>query len=111
MGIEEIATILEGEICVHSDAEVHFGAASDLMSDVLTLDGDDIVLLTGLATVQTLRTAEMADIPLVVVLRGKRIDDEMLALAAESEIGLIRTPMSMFQANARLFNAGLKPMY
>ena len=73
MTIHEIAKTIDGEVILPTDAHVHFGVASDLMSDVLTLDGDDIVLLTGLANVQAIRTAEMADIPLVVFLRGKKI--------------------------------------
>lgn len=111
MRIDEIATLLEGKILVQSDAEVVFGVASDLMSDVLTLDGDDIALLTGLVNVQTIRTAEMADIPLVVFVRGKTISSEIIEMAKESGIGVIRSEYGLFRGAGCLYGAGLKPMY
>jgi hypothetical protein len=47
--------------------------ASDLMSDVLTLKNDNLVLITGLATLQTIRTAEMADINCIIFVRNKKV--------------------------------------
>ncbi len=46
---------------------------SDLMSDVLTLEDHDLLLITGLANPQTIRTAEMADIKMIIIARGKEI--------------------------------------
>lgn len=111
MTIQEIANAIEGIVLLPTDAEVHYGVASDLMSDVLTLDGDDIVLLTGLATVQAIRTAEMADIPVVVFLRGKQIGNDILKMAADSNIGVVACHHSLFNASGRLYAAGIKPMY
>ncbi len=108
---QEIARIIDGEILLPTEAKVHFGVASDLMSDVLTLDGDDIVLLTGLVNVQAIRTAEMADIPLVVFLRGKKVDSEIIEMAEEGGIGLIQCRHSLFNASGKLYAAGIKPMY
>lgn len=44
------------------DHEVQCAFASDLMSDVLTLDCNGVLLVTGLCNMQTIRTAEMADV-------------------------------------------------
>lgn len=107
----ELANTINGEVLLPTDAEVRFGVASDLMSDVLTLDGEDIVLLTGLVNVQAIRTAEMADIPLVVFMRGKKVDKEIIEMAKESEIGLVCCKHSLFNASGKLYAAGIKPMY
>jgi hypothetical protein len=53
------------------------------MSDVLTLDQDNVVLITGLATLQTIRTAEMADINCIIFVRNKRATSEMIRLAGK----------------------------
>mgnify|MGYP000306587218 CR=1 FL=1 len=46
--------------------------ASDLMSDALAMihEGEHVLFLTGLANVQTLRTAEMLDIPVIIYVRN-----------------------------------------
>jgi hypothetical protein len=81
------------------------------MSDVLTLDTDHLLLLTGMANLQVIRTAEMADIFCIAFVRGKRVTPDMKQLAIENNIVLIETPFSMFRAAAVLFNAGLPPVY
>ncbi|TVR71265.1 MAG: hypothetical protein EA408_09720 [Marinilabiliales bacterium] len=85
--------------------------ASDLMSDVLTLSNDNVVLLTGLATLQTIRTAEMADINCIIFVRNKRVSPEMVELANESGIELIECRYSMFKTSGLLYQAGLGPVY
>lgn len=84
---------------------------SDLMSDVLTLGCQDILLITGLANVQTIRTAEMADISYILFVRDKSISDEMLQLAAENDMVLVRCHSSMFKVAGELYTAGLQPVY
>ena len=83
----------------------------DLMSDVLTLDDHHIVLITGLANVQLIRTVEMADIPVVLLSRNKSATEEMIQLAEENEIVLLGTAFSMFRASGVLYENGLKPLY
>ncbi len=85
--------------------------SSDLMSDVLTLDEEDILLITGLANVQLLRTAEMADIHIVLLARNKNASPEMIQLAEENKIVLLETPFSIFRASGVLFANGIKPVY
>ena len=114
MKIKELANILEGEVVCGEqflEKEVVYGFASDLMSDVLTLDCNEMVLLTGLTNLQTIRTAEMADIECIVFVRNKKIMPAMAEIAAENDMVLIQCRFSLFRAASLLHNAGLKPVY
>jgi hypothetical protein len=94
-----------------SDKNLAKAFSSDLMSDVLTLDEDNILLITGLSNVQLVRTAEMADIGAILLARDKNATPEMIELAEENGIVLLETPFSIFKASGLLFSNGLKPVY
>jgi hypothetical protein len=114
MKIRRLLEVLDGELVCGErflEKEVRWGFASDLMSDVLTLDTDKLVLVTGLNNLQTIRTAEMADIECIVFVRNKKILPPMIEIASENEMVLIECRFSMFGAIARLHEAGLKPVY
>jgi hypothetical protein len=114
MKISRLLEVLDGELVCGErflEKEVLWGFASDLMSDVLTLDTDKLVLVTGLNNLQTIRTVEMADIECVVFVRNKKILPPMIEIASEHEMVLIECRFSMFGAIARLHEAGLKPVY
>jgi serine kinase of HPr protein (carbohydrate metabolism regulator) len=114
LSLANIIELLDGKvICNNSDLTrtVSYGFASDLLSDVLTLDRTDILFLTGLCNTQTIRTAEMADINQIVFVRGKIVTPEMCKIARENNIVLIQSPMSMFRASGILYSAGLNPVY
>ena len=110
MTLGELIRIIEGEVLTESadlDQQVLGGFGADLMSDVLASVQSDMVLLTGLCNPQVVRTAHMADIPVVVFVRGKRPSGEMIELANEEGILLILTQQGMFEACGRLYRAGL----
>ena len=114
MKIEEIAKLVDGEIVgcrTNGDYEMTKAFASDLMSDVLRFSLEDTLLITGLCNNQTMRTAEMADLKVVLIGRDKQPDEEMLELAGDSDITIIKSPHSLFYISAVLYNAGLKPLY
>jgi len=115
MKVEEITGLLEARVVTScGNAGLNLGRAftSDLMSDVLTLKKcDDVVLLTGLANIQTIRTAEMANLYLVVLVRGKKASDEMIQLAEENEITIVETAFSAFRASGVLYNAGIQSLF
>jgi hypothetical protein len=102
------ARIVSGEI---EGEEIERGFCSDLMSDVLTLETDRLLMVTGMANLQTIRTAEMADIHFVLLVRNKKASEEMLKLAGESGIIVLETAMSSFRSCGILYSAGLKPVY
>jgi serine kinase of HPr protein (carbohydrate metabolism regulator) len=112
--ISELLQLTEGQIVAGEkveDVEIERAFSSDLMSDVLTLDDHHIVLITGLANVQLIRTVEMADVPVVVLCRNKNASPEMIELANEIGIILIETPFSIFRVSGVLYQSGLKPLY
>jgi hypothetical protein len=77
--------------------------AADLMSDVLVDARPGFVLVTGLANVQTIRTAVIADLAAVVFVRGKVIPPEVLALAREAKVPVFMSQRSLFDAAGRLY--------
>ena len=96
---------------INHDITIAKAFSSDLMSDVLTLDEEDIFLITGLNNVQLIRTAEMADIRVVLLARNKVATAEMVELAKENGIIILETPFSIFKASGILYTNGLKPVY
>jgi len=114
MKLREIATILDAKVTCGTDKldeEIGMGYSSDLMSDVLTLDTDNLILITGLVNIQCIRTAEMADIRAIVFVRNKKASDQMLELACENGMCILESPYSLFKSSGLLFQAGLKPVY
>ena len=114
MKLEEICSALNGTVVCGGDKthrEVTHAFASDLMSDVLTIKCDSLLLITGLANLQTIRTAEMSDACCVLFVRNKTITDDMKQLAEESGIPLISCSITMFRAAGELYKAGLKPLF
>jgi hypothetical protein len=87
------------------------GFSSDLMSDVLTIDSKKMLLITGMANIQTIRTAEMADISCILLVRNKRANKEMVDLAKELGITILETCHSLYKTSGILYLAGLKPVY
>jgi len=114
MTIKEIAECVSAEIKIghdNLDFEIKAGFASDLMSDVLTIETDDILLVTGLVNLQSIRTAEMSDIKCILFVRNKIVTTEMLEVARENGMVILQSPLSMFMAIGKLFSAGLKAVY
>jgi serine kinase of HPr protein (carbohydrate metabolism regulator) len=60
---------------------------------------------------QTIRTAEMADIHTVVLARGKKATPDMIALAHQNSMMLLETPFSIFKTSGILYQHGVKPLY
>jgi predicted transcriptional regulator len=105
-----IKAILEADVLWEPfdfNMEIERVAAADLMSDVLNLSPGDELLITGLANSQAVLTAEMADVKALVFCRGKRPNDEVVALAKEKGIPMLATKLYMYEACARLAMRGL----
>ena len=111
---EEICAATDGTVVCGSDKanrEVTYAFASDLMSDVLTVNCNKLLLITGLANMQTIRTAEMSDIECILFVRNKTVTPEMKQLADELGMTLITCPLTMFRASGELYKAGIKPLF
>ena len=110
MTIADVKRILDAELICGNDLlekEVHNACGSDMMSDVLAFVKDQSVLLSGLVNSQVIRTAEMMDMLCVVFVRGKEPTPEMIELAEEFSIVLLKTPLRMFTACGLLYQNGL----
>ncbi len=110
MMLTELRSVLECTVFVGEkrlSQPVEYGCASDLMSDVLAFSKPRAVLLTGLANVQTLHTAAIAQITAVVLVRGKSPDGRMTEAAQRHNIALLGTPFSMYEACGILYQKGL----
>ena len=99
------ATVLTGEESLGID--ILKGCASDLMSDILAGMSEGSILLTGLITVQVMRTAIVANVGAVVFVRGKNPPPEVIDLASKNGIPLFSSPYSMFVSSGRLHAGGL----
>jgi len=114
MKLEEICSVLNGQLICGGDKherEVTHAFASDLMSDVLTVNCNNLLLITGLANMQTIRTAEMSDIDCILFVRNKSVTPEMRDLAEELGMTLITCPSTMFRVSGELYRAGMKPLF
>ena len=110
MKISTIREILDADVVCGEeflDDEVHSACGSDMMSDVLAYVKDQAVLLTGLCNPQVIRTAEMMDMRCVVFVRSKSPSEEMIRLARESDLVVLRTAKRMYESCGRLYVEGL----
>jgi len=113
MKLQQIADLIEAKVVCGKigNEEIEYAFSSDLMSDVLTLDIENMILITGLANLQTIRTAEMADIKFIAYVRNKKATDDIIELANENGMVILESPYSLFKASGVLYEAGLKPVY
>lgn len=111
MTLSEVKEILKADLIVGEhklEMILQAGAGSDLMSDLLRGPKDGVVVLSGLNTLQVIRTAVIAGVAAVVLVRGKRPESEMIAQARSHDLPLLSTPFTMFTACGRLFRQGLR---
>ena len=98
------ATVLVGPL---PEEEILTACGSDMMSDVLAFPKDRMVLLTGLTNPHTVRTAELLDVMMIVFVRGKLPNEEVLNMAEDAGIAVVMTEYTLYDACGRLYAAGL----
>ena len=111
MTVRKMAEILEAKVASGADQldmEVCAACGADLMSDVMAFVKEKVVLLTGLVNPQAIRTADLLDIRVVVLVRGKSPTEDIVSMARENGMVLLSTKYSMFLACGRLYEAGLR---
>jgi predicted transcriptional regulator len=110
MNLKEVIDVVDGELLVDApvDTDIRNACCSDLMSDVLMFVKPNMLLITGLTNPQSVRTADMAEAPIIVFVRGKYPSAETLALAEELRIAVILSAYTMFETAGLLFGAGLR---
>ena len=77
------------------------------MSDILNKVSENSLLLTGLTTIQVIRTAIVADVGAVVFVRKKNPPQEVIDMAEAQGLPLISSPYSMFVSCGRLYACNL----
>jgi hypothetical protein len=98
------------------DKEINYGFCSDLMSDALVImnsvEDDRILqetlLITGLTTNQSIRTAEMLDVDVVLLVRGKIPSLKVIELAKSLGVMLLSTDYTMFNVSGLMYQDGIK---
>jgi predicted transcriptional regulator len=110
--LSRVREILNAEVITGGEQldeiEVDSCFSADLMSDVLARQRANGILLTGLKNHQVIRTAELADIRAVCIVRGKTPDADAVALSKQKEIPLLVTSLTMFEACGLLYVSGLR---
>lgn len=115
MKAKEILEAVNAEIINLCDEEglqkeYSFGFATDLMSDALALiqsNESKTVLITGLANIQSVNTADMLDISLILLVRGKMVTEEVISHARNHNINVFKTNCSMYEVCGLLYEKGL----
>ena len=113
MKLSEIQRILDAEVLVghewldEIDAQKACGA--DLMSDVLASVQHNSLLLTGLCSLQVIRTAEMIEVSTIVFVRGKRPETDVIKMGNELNMVIMTTPLTLYHACGKLYESGLRP--
>jgi predicted transcriptional regulator len=112
MKIKQIKELLGADLLCgeeYLDHDVFSACCSDMMSDVLAYVKDQGVLLTGLVNPQVIRTASMMDMVCIVFVRSKEPTAEMVALAEECGIVVMKSRYRAYEACGHLYTAGLVP--
>lgn len=110
MKLSDVCAVIDAKfICGEDMAEtvVESACGSDMMSDVLAFVKDQGLLITGLVNPQVIRTAEMLDMRVILFVRGKLPDDEMIELAKSKHMALLCTELPMYVACGKLYESGL----
>ncbi len=106
------------EVAEELEARIHCGeehlynrctkvAAADLMSDLLRIPVDHVVLLTGLNSVQAVRTCVLTNMRAMILVRGKEPSQDVIEEARKYALPLMSTKFSLFTSCGRLYARGL----
>ena len=104
MHLRELTTLLDCEVVWGHDLlhgmEVEACFAADLMSDVLAFSEPGALLVTGLASLQSVHAADVADLTGILYVGSKKPAGPVLELARQRRIPLLTTRYSMFDVCA-----------
>ena len=95
--IENLPAHLVYGISGYQDIVVKAIVAGDLMSDILVSVETNALLVTSLATEQTIRSADIVGAVAILLVNDKLPRPAMKTLAEECGITLLATPMPMYE--------------
>ena len=119
MKLKKLVNILDATVYTAKtykpNKEVAFAFSCDLMSDALMMLRnvplefcEKGILSTGLVTIQGVRTADMLDVKVILLVRGKKPTDQVIQIAEEKDIIMLGTAYTMFSSNGKMYEAGIK---
>ena len=111
MRIRDVMEIIDAELLTkvdHMECQVLSVCGADLMSDVLAFTKAKTLLLTGLTSIQAIRTAQVVDLAGIVFVRGKHPSPEVIEMANEEDLPLLTTSHPLYETCGRLYRCGLK---
>jgi len=82
----------------YQELEIGKIVAGDIMSDILVSVETGVLLVTSLATEQTVRSADLVDAAVILLVNDKMPLKAMKNLAEECGITLLATPMPMYES-------------
>ena len=63
-------------------------------------------MLTGQVNQQVIRTADMMDIPIIIFVRDKNPQEDVITMATQRGMAVLVTPKGMYKACGILYSAG-----
>ncbi len=111
MQLSKIIELVGGTIVINGGVEavdITSVCGADLLSNVLRYGKKGALLVTCLNQAQVIRSAEISDIPAVLLALGGIPEKDMLSLAREKNIALITTLLPMYTTCGILYAAGLR---
>ncbi|NMB25708.1 MAG: hypothetical protein GX986_09260 [Firmicutes bacterium] len=111
MKIRDVMEVIDAELLTkvaHMEHQVLSVCGADLMSDVLAFTKAKTLLLTGLTSVQAIRTAQVVDLAGIVFVRGKHPSPEVIEMANAEELPLLTTKHPLYETCGKLYRCGLK---
>ena len=106
MKLIQIANTLDAEVAYGptgwEQISIHSVFASDLMSDVLMSDRDEMLLVTSLSTEQSIRSADMVGAEAVLIANNKTVTSGMIELSRAQGIALLRTRLPKYESCIRI---------
>jgi predicted transcriptional regulator len=112
MKLAEIRRLLDCEVICGEEwleaIDVESCFAADLMSDVLAFSRAGALLVTGLTSLQSVHTADIADLTAILFIHDKRPGGPVVDVARQKKIPLLTTRRFMFETCGLLFDHGVK---
>ena len=112
MRLDEIKNALQCEILTKNNdlslVEVDTVLASDGMSDILASPHPGALMVTGLTNIQSVMTANFADVKAIVYIRGKVPNENTVSFAQQKGIFVMTTKLDMFDVCGLLWEYGMK---
>ncbi len=90
------------------DAEVEYAYASDILSDVMSHARDGSIWITIQTHRNVVSVAELKSFAGIILVGGRKPDDETLKKANAENIPILSTTLSTFEIVGKLYEMGIK---